>query len=110
MSGKKTSEEFVSRALENVQLDRKKLVRLYDSIEKYSMSTDDELTEAEKAVNAMTVREHLTDIMNSLVKQTTQVIELAKIKQKSEVIKPEDDEFNDSDYDDVYDAIEAKPN
>ena len=106
MAEKKTSEEFVSRALENVQEDRDKLVRLYDSIEKYSVASDDELTEAEIAVNAMTVREHLTDIMNSLVKQTTQVIELAKIKQKSEVVKPEDEEFNDSDYDDVYSAIE----
>jgi len=96
--------------LENVQEDRDKLVRLYDSIEKYSVASDDELTEAEIAVNAMTVREHLTDIMNSLVKQTTQVIELAKIKQKSEVVRPEDDEFNDSDYDDVYKAIEAEPN
>jgi len=103
----KTSHDIATGALERIDEDRKRLISLYDKIE-----TATEKLFCEDSIGAVEiVSESLVKIADSLTKQTAQIIELAKIKQKEELeIHVDDDndgELTDEDRDSVYGIIDA---
>lgn len=108
MTKKSSSEEFIQSAYDNIVADRKRLEALYDDVSRVAKSADD-------ALGLAAVSENLVKITDSLTKQTGQVVELAKLKQKAELGskvegEEEDGPLSDGDTDEVYDAIEQESN
>lgn len=100
---KKTSEEFIQEASENIIKDRERLVGLFDDYVKFSKEQMEDM-------GPVSVGDQLIKLADSLTKQTAQVIELAKIKQKSEEKKQEDDKWNEDDSDDFYSVVTEMDN
>ena len=98
---KKTSEELIEKVIVNIDEDRKRLVELYSKIETVARSEADVLGLA-------AVSEHLVKIADSLTKQTAQLVELAKLRQKAEGIKPDIDGLSNEDYEELYNAIDSR--
>jgi len=98
---KKNSEDFIQDAFDNICSDRKKLEDLYTEVSKVAKLASD-------ALGLASVSENLVKITDSLTKQTGQVVELAKLKQKAELIqkKPDDEEITDKDISDFYSDFE----
>ena len=93
------SDELIQRALENIIEDRDKLKELYESMKK-AVDVD--------PFAAIAASENIVKVADSLTKQTGQLVELAKIKQKSELLarkKLDGDELDSDDVDEVYAEI-----
>ncbi len=108
---KKNKKELTDVAYENIISDRQKLEALFEDITRVSRATDDVLSMA-------AVSEHLVKIADALTKQTAQLVEIAKLQQKSKPTKTEtdseyredmyskfdhvsDDEITDAEYEEV---------
>lgn len=98
----KKSSGYIDKAFENIEKDREKLEDLYDEILK--------LTKADPLVIA-TVGEPLVKIVDSLTKQNSQVVELAKIKQKEELVAkktPTDSGFDQDEEEELWHEIDHR--
>ena len=93
------SDEFISKAQENIYRDREKLQRLYDDLER--------LKDADP-VAVQIISSDLVKIADSLTKQTAQLVELAKLKQKAEGVRQTEDELSSEDYEELYNAIDGR--
>lgn len=101
---KKNKKDLTEVAYENIVSDRQKLEALFDDITRVSRATDDVLSMA-------AVSEHLVKIADALTKQTAQLVEIAKLQQKTKPVETKTKgEYNDDMYskfdgsDDVVDA------
>ena len=94
----KTSEEFIESAQKNIEADRGKLEEVYDKL--MNLSEIDPLA-------ALGISENLVRIVDSLTKQNSQLVELAKIMQRSEDknADPGGGVLSSRDKDEVYDEI-----
>jgi len=97
----KQSEDYILKALENITADRKRLETLYDELNEQG-AADPFVRQA--------ISDNLVKIVDSLTKQTGQVVELAKLKQKLEKPETTDNKnLTKDDKDSLFDVIEAKP-
>lgn len=101
MTKKKNSEDFIQDAFKNICADRQKLEELYNEVSRIAKTIDDVL-------GLSAVSENLVKITDSLTKQTGQVVELAKLKQKSElaVVSDSDENISEEDKDNIYKSFE----
>ena len=98
------SDDYIEIAYKRIEDDRSKLEKLYKEL--------DEVGENEGEVDPiakLAASDNLVKVVDSLAKQTGQVVELAKLKQKAEGKSKEDDGFDEDDYEDMYSAIESAP-
>lgn len=95
---KKTSDKFIEEASENVKKDRKRLEDLFDSVVSVAEKNSQEM-------GAAIFSENLVKIADSLTKQNVLVVELAKLKQKSEEKTKEESTWKDEDSDEFYSVM-----
>lgn len=74
------SKKIIESAHDNIKIDRDRLVTLYETIMQKMADTND-------VISLAAVSEHLVKITDSLTKQNGQLVDLAKLKQKEELIK-----------------------
>jgi len=102
MNDKKDSSHIAEIAEERICEDRKKLEELQEKLLELAKSSDNDL------IACAAISEHITRIADSLTKQTAQLIELAKIKQKNELIVKRKDSLSESDVEDLYDNFDER--
>lgn len=99
--------DYIEEVKDNIMVDRKKLTDLYDSIKKLTLVQGQEDILALAAVS-----ENLVKIADSLTKQNSQLVDLAKLKQKiNEAKKPAPGDgagFGDGDADEIFNEINAQ--
>ena len=98
------SDDYIEKALRNIEEDRDRLVKLYDELD--IIGAAEGSGEADPFVR-QAISDNLVKIVDSLTKQTGQVVELAKLKQKLEKPVTDGEELTDSDKSSVYDVIEG---
>jgi len=90
------SDEYIEKALRNIESDREKLQHLYDDLEQ--LKTSDPFV-------VQSISDNLVKVVDSLTKQNGQLVDLAKLKQKAECFGKSDEEFTDADYEELYNVI-----
>ena len=103
-----STKDLINEVKGNINADRERLTDLYDSIKKLTT-----IQGQEDLLALATVSENLVKITDSLTKQNSQLVDLAKLKQKIESEKVPSNVsasgFSETDTQDVFDEIE-KPN
>jgi len=98
----KNSDRFIDAAYQNISEDRQKLLELFADVSRVAKASDDVLGLA-------AVGENLVKIADSLTKQTSQLVELAKLKQRSEIAsKSKDEGFQPGEIDHIFDELESR--
>lgn len=104
----RSSDDIIEIAEKRIAEDRQRLEDLYKRFDKL---INDESTPNDMIIE---MSENITKLADSLSKQTFQLIEMAKIKQRSELFKMKKSEDSDgltaSEYEMLYDSLEGKDN
>jgi len=98
----KKSDDYVDEASGNIKTDREKLEELYKQL--LDICKTDPLA-------LLSAGEPLVKIVDSLTKQNSQVIELAKIKQKSEMTRSKskgESGFDEEEEEEVWNEFDAR--
>lgn len=93
---KKGSEELTNKVIKNLEDDRERLIKLYDTIS--------DMVESDP-IAAVGVAETVTKIVDAMTKQNVQLIEIMKQRSKT-VVVTNDEDMSEDDLSDIYDKIQ----
>lgn len=102
MGDQNTKKDLVEEIKENARKDRQRLEKLCDDILKLTENAELMAQEGTSVVLA----EHLTRATDSLTKVNSQLVELAKLQTKKEMIEKEIDAKKGNQSDELFDEIE----
>lgn len=105
-----STDELIAMAIEQIGSDREQLLSLYNILERVAR-VNGEVEEID-VLSMKAISEDLVSITDSLTKQTGQIVDLAKLKQKQDQFVARDDDgagsMTSKDLREVYEEIEGK--
>jgi len=99
---KKDSLDIIKIAESRIAEDRTKLEKLQLKLEELADNSDNDL------MVYASIAEQITKISEALTKQTSQLIELAKIRQKTELTIQKEDGLSENDKLDLFDEFDSR--